>query len=638
MTHDFLRVAAGVPRLKPADYLHNADQIITMMRKASKRGVDIIAFPHMAIMGSTCGDLRFDQYYNEGVTFGLLGVLGLTGSLPIVGIVGAPLRVGDCIREAAVVFQSGRILGAVVNGGPGERFPTTNVQIAGVSFNVGSELRFRCETFTFAVTLGDDLFRPVSTSAQYAAEGASVLFHLDAMPTQVGRHDALRDVVREHSRRCIAGCVYVSAGHGESSTDHFFDGEAFIADRGRIVAESEPFSADEQLLISEVDLAALSHDRFRSPHFTGRNPFAPQAQRSLLDTIPFEVHTDDSPLRRTIPPHPFVPEDATARDRRCRETFRIQSHTLAERLRHIGLRRAVIGISGGLDSTLALMVAIAAFDLLKLPREGIIGVTMPGFGTSDRTRDNALALMASEGITLREISIRAACEQHFRDIGHDGSPDTTYENAQARERTQILMDLANMEGALVVGTGDLSELALGWCTFNGDHMSMYSVNAGVPKTLVGAVVQWLARRTKRPETRRALLDIAETPISPELLPPSPDGAHTQQTERTLGPYELHDFFLYRFMRFGDAPRRMLFLAEQAFGGRYTRVELLGVLRTFLRRFFAQQFKRNCMPDGPAIGSISLSPRGAWQMPSDASSALWLCAVEEMERAIKEGEK
>ena len=638
MTHEFLRVAASVPRLKPADCRYNVDRIEQMMLRAAAQGVDIIAFPHMAIMGSTCGDLRFDQHFHQGVTFGLVGVLALTRSLPIVGIVGAPLRVGDCIREAAVVFQSGRILGAVVNGGPGERFPTTSMNISGIPFNVGSELRFRCETFTFAVTLGDDLFHPVSTSAQCAAEGASVLFHLDATPTRVGLHDELRDTVRVHSRRCIAGCVYVSAGHGESSTDHFFDGEAFIADRGQIVAESVPFSADEQLLISEVDIAALSHDRIRSPHFTGRNPFAPQAQRSLLDTLPFELHTDDSPLRRTIPPHPFVPEDATARDRRCEETFRIQSHALAERLRHIGLRRAVIGISGGLDSTLALMVTIAAFDLLKLPREGIIGVTMPGFGTSDRTHDNALALTASEGITLREISIRAACEQHFRDIGHDGSPDTTYENAQARERTQILMDLANMEGALVVGTGDLSELALGWCTFNGDHMSMYGVNAGVPKTLVGAVVRWLARRTKRPETRRALLDIAETPISPELLPPAPDGSHTQQTEHTLGPYELHDFFLYRFMRFGDSPRRLLFLAEQAFAGRYTREELLAVLRTFLRRFFAQQFKRNCMPDGPAIGSISLSPRGAWTMPSDVSADLWLREVEELVKRETKSEK
>ena len=627
MTHEFLRVAAGVPRLKPADYLHNADQIITMMRKASKRGVDIIAFPHMAIMGSTCGDLRFDQHFHQGATLGLAGVLALTRSLPIVGIVGVPLRVGDCIREAAVVFQSGRILGAVVDGGPGERFPTTSMDISGIPFNVGSDLRFRCETFTFAVTLGDDLFRPVSTSAQCAAEGASMLFHLDATPTRVGLHDELRDTVRVHSRRCIAGCVYVSAGHGESSTDHFFDGEAFIADRGQIVAESVPFSADEQLLISEVDIAALSHDRIRSPHFTGRNPFAPQAQRSLLDTLPFELHTDDSPLRRTIPPHPFVPEEATACDRRCRETFRIQSHALAERLRHIGLRRAVIGISGGLDSTLALMVTVAAFDLLKLPREGIIGVTMPGFGTSDRTRDNALALMASEGITLREISIRAACEQHFRDIGHDGSPDTTYENVQARERTQILMDLANMEGALVVGTGDLSELALGWCTFNGDHMSMYGVNAGVPKTLVGAVVRWLARRTKHPETRRALLDIAETPISPELLPPSPDGAHTQQTERTLGPYELHDFFLYNFLGFGYEPSKIYYLACLAFKDKYDAKSIKRWLREFYRRFFAQQYKRNCLPDGPKVTAVSLSPRGYWRMPSDVSSNAWLAEVD-----------
>ena len=632
MTHDFLRVAAGVPRLKPADCRYNVDRIEQMMLRAAAQGVDIIAFPRMAITGSTCGSLIHGQLLLHDALGALETLVKRTSDLDIVGIVGLPCVMGIPSLNTAAVFQYGRVLGIVTDLPSG----ADSMIINGDTVPVGSGLTFFCTTLRFAVILSDHLDSPLSLSVLRAGQGVNVLFHLDATPTRVGLHDELRDTVRVHSRRCIAGCVYVSAGHGESSTDHFFDGEAFIADRGQIVAESVPFSADEQLLISEVDIAALSHDRIRSPHFMGRNPFAPQAQRSLLDTLPFELHTDDNPLRRTIPPHPFVPEDATARDRRCRETFRIQSHALAERLRHIGLRRAVIGISGGLDSTLALMVTVAAFDLLKLPREGIIGVTMPGFGTSDRTHDNALALMTSEGITQREISIRAACEQHFRDIGHDGSPDTTYENVQARERTQILMDLANMEGALVVGTGDLSELALGWCTFNGDHMSMYGVNAGVPKTLVRAVVHWLAGRTDRTETRRALLDIADTPISPELLPPSPDGAHTQQTEHTLGPYELHDFFLYRFMRFGDAPARLLFLAEQAFADRYTREELLSVLRTFLRRFFAQQFKRNCMPDGPAIGSISLSPRGGWTMPSDASADLWLREVEELERTMKEG--
>ena len=535
--------------------------------------------------------------------------------------------------NTAVVFQSGRILGIVTDLPSGAE----SMIINGDTVPVGSGLTFFCTTLRFAVILSDHLDSPLSLSVLRAEQGVNVLFHLDAQPTQVGLHDALRDAIRVHTRRCIAGCVYVSAGHGESSTDHFFDGEAFIADRGRILAESTPFTDDEPLIISEIDLAALNHDR-RCHHDFHFDYVSLGTARNPICDINHKLLQDDRPLLRPIHPHPFVPEDATARDRRCEETFRIQSHALAERLRHIGLRRAVIGISGGLDSTLALMVTIAAFDLLKLPREGIIGVTMPGFGTSDRTHDNALALMTSEGITQREISIRAACEQHFRDIGHDGSPDTTYENVQARERTQILMDLANMEGALVVGTGDLSELALGWCTFNGDHMSMYGVNAGVPKTLVGAVVRWLAGRTDRTETRRALLDIAETPISPELLPPSPDGAHTQQTEHTLGPYELHDFFLYRFMRFGDVPTRLLFLAEQAFAGRYTREELLSVLRTFLRRFFAQQFKRNCMPDGPTIGSISLSPRGGWTMPSDASADLWLREVEELVKQETKSEK
>ncbi len=633
MTHDFLRVAAGVPRLKPADCRYNVDRIERMMIRAAAQGVDIIAFPRMAITGSTCGDLIHGQLLLHDALGALKTLVKRTSDLDIVGIVGLPCVMGIPSLNTAAVFQSGHVLGIVTDLPSG----ADSMIINGDTVPFGPSLAFYCTTLRFAVILSDHLDSPLSLSVLRAEQGVNVLFHLDAQPTQVGLHDALRDAIRVHTRRCIAGCVYVSAGHGESSTDHFFDGEAFIADRGRILAESTPFTDDEPLIVSEIDLAALNHDR-RCHHDFHFDYVSLGTARNPICDINHKLLQDDSPLLRPIHPHPFVPADTAARDRRCEETFRIQSHALAERLRHIGLRRAVIGISGGLDSTLALMVTIAAFDLLKLPREGIIGVTMPGFGTSDRTHDNALALMASEGITLREISIRAACEQHFRDIGHDGSPDTTYENAQARERTQILMDLANMEGALVVGTGDLSELALGWCTFNGDHMSMYSVNAGVPKTLVGAVVRWLARRTKHPETRRALLDIAETPISPELLPPSPDGAHTQQTERTLGPYELHDFFLYRFMRFGDAPRRMLFLAEQAFGGRYTRVELLGVLRTFLRRFFAQQFKRNCMPDGPAIGSISLSPRGAWRMPSDASADLWLREVEEMVKQETKNEK
>lgn len=633
MTHDFLRVAAGVPRLKPADCRYNVDRIERMMIQAAAQGVDIIAFPRMAITGSTCGDLIHGQLLLHDALGALKTLVKRTSDLDIVGIVGLPCVMSTPSLNTAAVFQSGRVLGIVTDLPLGAE----SMIINGDTVPVGSGLTFFCTTLRFAVILSDHLDSPLSLSVLRAEQGVNVLFHLDAQPTQVGLHDALRDAIRVHTRRCIAGCVYVSAGHGESSTDHFFDGEAFIADRGRILAESTPFTDDEPLIISEIDLAALNHDR-RCHHDFHFDYVSLGTARNPICDINHKLLQDDRPLLRPIHPHPFVPADTAARDRRCEETFRIQSHALAERLRHIGLRRAVIGISGGLDSTLALMVTVAAFDLLKLPHEGIIGVTMPGFGTSDRTHDNALALMASEGITQREISIRAACEQHFRDIGHDGSPDTTYENVQARERTQILMDLANMEGALVVGTGDLSELALGWCTFNGDHMSMYGVNAGVPKTLVRAVVHWLAGRTDRPETRRALLDIAETPISPELLPPSPDGSHTQQTEHTLGPYELHDFFLYRFMRFGDAPARLLFLAEQAFAGRYTREELLSVLRTFFRRFFAQQFKRNCMPDGPAIGSISLSPRGAWRMPSDASADLWLREVEEMVKRETKSEK
>lgn len=638
MTHNFLRVAAAVPRLRPADCRYNVGRIERMMLRAAAQGADIVSFPRMAITGSTCGDLSYNQHLiNESVR-GLVTLVDDMSGLPIVGIVGVLLPINNRQVEMAAVFQSGEILGLVADSTCKPGFRSQEMVFGEWTIPAAHDLMFRSDLVTFTAILGNDLFRPMSVGAQRVVEGANVLLHLDALPTQVGRHDALRDAIRVHSRRCISGDVYISAGHGESSTDHFFDGEAFIADRGRILAESVPFTDDEPLIISEIDIEAIGHDRRCTPSFSAGMLPSPPNESRLQRFVPFDLHVNDRPLLRPVNPHPFVPADTAACDRRCEETFRIQSHALAERLRHIGLKHAVVGISGGLDSTLALMVTLAAFDLLGLPHEGIIGVTMPGFGTSDRTHDNALALMASEGITVREISICAACEQHFRDIGHDSSPDTTYENVQARERTQILMDLANKEGALVVGTGDLSELALGWCTFNGDHMSMYGVNAGVPKTLVGAVVRWLASRTDRTETRRALLDIAATPISPELLPPSPDGTHTQQTERTLGPYELHDFFLYRFMRFGEPPKRMLFLAEQAFGDRYTREELLSVLRTFLRRFFAQQFKRNCMPDGPAVGSVGLSPRGAWAMPSDASADLWLREVEEMGERKTESEK
>ena len=626
----FARVAAVTLPVTLADPAANAAAVIARARRLGEEGVCLAVFPELGLTGYSIDDLLLSDVLLRETLAAIETIRAASaGFLPAI-VVGAPLRVGGRLFNCAVVIAGGAVRGAAPKSYPpayrefyekrhfacGGDAGESDIDVNGARVPFGTDLLFEVDDvpgLVFHAEVCEDMWVPVPPSSLAALAGATVLVNLSGSPVTVGRAEDRELLVRASSSRGLAAYVFAAAGQGESSTDLAWDGQTLVYENGEPLGATERFAEGARATVVDVDIEGLLAERVRQGSFEDN-------RRALL-----RPGADGAPADPADPAVGF-------------RTVRIGRGDLAVPRTDIGLRRAVIGISGGLDSTLALMVAIAAFDLLKLPREGIIGVTMPGFGTSDRTHDNALALMASEGITLREISIRAACEQHFRDIGHDGSPDTTYENAQARERTQILMDLANMEGALVVGTGDLSELALGWCTFNGDHMSMYSVNAGVPKTLVGAVVQWLARRTKRPETRRALLDIAETPISPELLPPSPDGAHTQQTERTLGPYELHDFFLYRFMRFGDAPRRMLFLAEQAFGGRYTRVELLGVLRTFLRRFFAQQFKRNCMPDGPAIGSISLSPRGAWQMPSDASSALWLRAVEEMEKAMKEGEK
>ena len=460
--------------------------------------------------------------------------------------------------------------------------------------------------------------------------GANIIVNLSASNELIGKHAYRKQLVAQQSARCICGYVYASSGFGESTTDLVFSGSALIAENGVILAESKRFSLDEQLIISDIDVEYLYHDRLVSTSFS-EGCLAKDTDRGFeLEFILPEYRKETANmLSRTIDPHPFTPEGAALRER-CEEIFQIQTAGLAKRIVHAHAKTAVVGISGGLDSTLALLVTVMTFDLLKIPRNRIIGITMPGFGTTGRTYRNAVSLIHSLGVTFREISIKEACMQHFQDIHHDANlHDVTYENSQARERTQILMDVANKENGLVIGTGDLSELALGWATYNGDHMSMYGVNGSIPKTLVKYLVEWVAHNRVDEDSKETLLDILDTPISPELIPADEQGNIKQKTEDLVGPYELHDFFLYHFIRFGATPAKIYYLAQEAFRGAYSDETIKKWLYTFFRRFFQQQFKRSCLPDGPKVGSISLSPRGDWRMPSDAAATLWLKEIEKL---------
>ncbi|MDO5384024.1 MAG: NAD(+) synthase, partial [Rikenellaceae bacterium] len=478
----------------------------------------------------------------------------------------------------------------------------------------------------FGVEICEDLWVPHPPSSRLAVAGATLLVNLSASDEMVGKHAYLRSLIAQQSARTLSAYLYSSAGFGESSTDVVFAGNGLIAENGIFLNESERFSLEEQLTVAETDIERLLTLRRKT------NTFASYGSGTLCKRIPVALRADREqfPVERGFNPSPFIPDDPQQMQQRCEEIFSIQVGGLAQRIRHTGTHSAVVGISGGLDSTLALLVAVRTFDKLGLPRRNILGVTMPGFGTTDRTHTNALRLMESLGVGIREISIREACAVHFRDIGMDDADrSVAYENAQARERTQILMDLANRTGGLVIGTGDLSELALGWATYNGDHMSMYGVNCGVPKTLVRHLVRWVAAHPDYEVARGWLLDIVDTPISPELLPADEKGEIVQKTEDLVGPYELHDFFLYHFVRFGCRPAKLHFMACRAFAGKYDAKTVKKWLTVFLRRFFSQQFKRSALPDGPKVGSVSLSPRGDWRMPSDASPAMWIREAESL---------
>ncbi|MBQ8673646.1 MAG: NAD(+) synthase [Bacteroides sp.] len=641
MNYGFVKVAAAVPRVKVADCKFNASQVEKEIIIADGKGVQIMVFPELCLTGYTCGDLFAQQLLLEEAEMALMQVLNNTRQLDIISILGLPVALKGALLNAAVVIQRGRILGVVPKTylpnykefyekrwfTSGSEVEETVIRLCGQMTGLESNQLFETSDTTFSVEICEDLWAPIPPSSHLAMENAEIIFNLSACNEAIGKHAYLKQLIAQQSARCIAGYVYSSCGFGESTTDVVFGGNGLIYENGTLLAESKRFSFDEQMVVSEIDVERLRTERRVNTTFAACRNLNSRPYFQSVATEP--VNNRDLYLTRTFNPLPFVPQGEQLHER-CEEIFSIQVSGLAQRLLHTQAKSAVVGISGGLDSTLALLVCVKTFDKLGWSRKGIIGVTMPGFGTTDRTYTNALCLMNALGVTVREVSIKAACLQHFEDIGHDVTQhDVVYENSQARERTQILMDIANQTWGMVVGTGDLSELALGWATYNGDHMSMYGVNAGVPKTLVKHLVKWVAEHDIDMAARTTLLDIVDTPISPELIPADEHGNIKQITEDLVGPYELHDFFLYYFLRCHFRPAKIYFLAVRTFKGQYDEPTIKKWLGVFCRRFFNQQFKRSCLPDGPKVGSISISPRGDWRMPSDAVSTAWLKEVEEL---------
>ena len=640
MKYGFVNVAAAIPGVRVADTEYNVAEIEKLITLADEQNVEMVVFPELCITGYTCQDLFRQELLIEKAEEGLLVLLDFTRKLDVVCIVGLPVRIGSLLYNCAAVIQRGTLLGIV----PKTYLPNyaefyekrwfasaTDLQpqeiyLAGSPVRVSSEpVVFQtCDGIRFGVEICEDVWAPLPPSNQLALAGADIIFNLSASDDLIGKHGYLRSLLCQQSARTMSGYVYSSCGYGESTQDLVFGGNAIIIENGTVLAHSKRFSMDPQLVAQQVDIERLRAERQNNTTFRTAQDGASArvVECKMVNSRPFA-------LTRSFNPHPFIPSEENMAPT-CEEILSIQTLGLARRLEHTRSEKAVIGISGGLDSTLALIITVRAFDLLGLDRNGILGITMPGFGTTDRTHQNALALMSSLGITHRDVSIVKSVLQHFEDIGHDPNQhDVTYENSQARERTQILMDVANKTGGLVVGTGDLSELALGWCTYNGDHMSMYAVNAGVPKTLVRYLIRYAALQPEFSAQRDTLIDVIDTPISPELMPADADGNIKQKTEDLVGPYELHDFFLYYFLRMGFRPMKLFLLASHAFKGKYDEETIKYWLATFCRRFFNQQFKRSCLPDGPKVGSVSLSPRGDWRMPSDALSTLWIKECESL---------
>jgi len=641
----FLRVAAACPPVRVADPEKNADATLEFVARAAERGAQVLVLPELALSGYTCGDLFFSlTTLVAGTERALERVMRETAGRPLVVVLGLPVLQGDRLFNAAAVLQSGRLLGVVPKTFlPGykeyyeERWFSSSrevregeLRLAGQTAPFGTELLFQLPeepVVSLAVEICEDLWAPIPPSARHAVAGASLILNPSASNDLVAKAEYRRELVRQQSGRTLSAYAYANAGVHESTTDLVFAGHLLIAENGVLLAEGERFRRDGELVVTDVDVERLRVERARQTSFAdAAHASGPAYRRVALAPVPAaRPHR----LLRAIDPHPFVPVDPATLDERCREVFSIQTAGLARRLEHVGVRRVVLGLSGGLDSTLALLVCARTFDLVGLPRAGILAVTLPGFGTTIRTLETARRLAKGACAELVEIDIRPACEQHIRDIGLDPKDreSTTFQNLQARERTQILMDLANKEAGLVVGTSDLSELALGFSTFAGDQIAMYGVNSSVPKTLVRRLVEWVAAHHASAAERDVLRAVLETPVSPELVPPGRDGEVGQKTEELVGPYELVDFFLYCLLRFGAGPRKMLFLAEHAFVSGYDQATLRKWLLVFLRRFFSQQWKRSVMPDGPKVGSVSLSPRGDWRMPSDADPAAWLRELE-----------
>lgn len=630
MNTGYFRVAASVPGVNVADVEFNVDSIIEMCKTLDGKGVMLAVFPELSVTGYTCADLFHQEQLIDAADAGIARLREFSATVNLVFIVGSPVRHNGALYNCAVVIGGGEILAIV----PKTYLPDYNEFyekrwfVAANPSGLANDTLIDINGVKIGIEICEDLWTPIPPSTHQALAGAQVLVNLSASNDIIGKYNYLIDLIKRQSASCIGAYVYASAGYGESSTDLVFDGKAVIAENGSILAINKRWQHEPNYVIADIDIAAINRDRM---HIMSFNDCKTTCNPSQYKTVFADITpVIDDMLYRTIAPHPFVPSEDKIIDERCEEIINIQVAGLARRLEATHTRNLVVGISGGLDSTLALLVAVKTFDRLGLDRKGITGVTMPGFGTTDRTYTNALSLMEALGITMKEISIAAAVTQHFHDIGHDiNNHDVTYENSQARERTQILMDIANQTGGMVLGTGDLSELALGWATYNGDHMSMYGVNAGIPKTLVKYLVKWFALHAASDRERDTLLDIVDTPISPELIPADEHGNIKQKTEDLVGPYELHDFFLYYTLRYGFTPRRIYTMACKAFEGVYDKATIKHWITTFFRRFFTQQFKRSCLPDGPKVGSVCLSPRGDWRMPSDASSKAWLQECESL---------
>ena len=642
MKSGFLKVCAVSPRVTVAGVQSNLNAALQEIEKANKNKVQILVFPELFLSGYTCGDLFLQTALQDACKSALTAVCRATENSALVVVIGLPLKFGASLYNCAAVVQNGMVIAVI----PKTYIPNYNeyyekrwfasgdgvngtIKLNEQEVPFGQTLVRLSDDAVLGVEICEDLWTPSTPGTSLALSGANIIVNLSASNEVVTKNDYRKNLICMQSAKDFCAYIYASAGVGESTTDLVFSGACTVAENGALLSEGERFAFNGSMAEACIDIEKLNAERAHNTSFTD----AAKKLKEKLSEVSTPVEVSDleyNEVNRSFDPHPFVPSDSAEKDERCREILSIQSHALAKRMSHIGAKKAIIGISGGLDSTLALLVTARALKILNLPNENMICVTMPGFGTTDRTYQNAVDLIHAFGATFMEISIRNAARGHMADIGHDESVhDITYENTQARERTQILMDLANKHGAVLVGTGDLSELALGWCTYNADHMSMYGVNAGVPKTLVRHLVRNEAQQLPE-EISKILNDILDTPVSPELLPPDENGNIQQKTEETLGPYEVHDFYLYHFLRFGTRPEKLLFMASRAFAGIYSEEQLKNWLKLFVRRFFTNQFKRSCLPDGPKVGSVSLSPRGDWRMPSDASMRLWMEEIKKLD--------